>query len=118
MDVFLDMLRGPRIVAILLIMPGCLLLGCSVRQQGLARGDAGDGARPSTDASASPETGSSPLPGAGGHAVPLWTSGGGGSARNEAVQVGVTVGGVTPATSVKAASGATVTPGHFVDTLE
>jgi hypothetical protein len=115
---------SPCRVRHVLIVSAVLALGCGVKQQGLANVDrtADGGARDARDGAGSdlgpPETGSPPLPGGDAGTTPFWTCGGGGAARTASAQLGVTVGGVAPVNAVTAPSGARITLGHFVHTVE
>jgi hypothetical protein len=80
--------------------------------------DAGDGSATDAEPSRPVKTGGDPLPQAGGKSIAVWTSAGGGVAAAANGVLGVTIEGPGGASTVTAPSGATVTLGHFADTLE
>jgi hypothetical protein len=64
------------------------------------------------------KSGSATLPQAGAKSMAVWTSAGGGAATAPSGAVGVTLSCVPTTSTVVAPSGATITLGHFADTVE
>jgi hypothetical protein len=110
---------GPPVLAIMLTLAAG---GCGFESRGLRDGlDAGgDGGARDGRPDVPPEvsTGTPPLPQAGGRSLAVWSSVGGGTASGAGATVGVTIACPATASGVTAPGGATVTIGHFADTLE
>jgi hypothetical protein len=97
---------------------------CRVEDRGLSVDGGVDGAVADAVADAARDqmpvikSGSATLPQAGAKSIAVWTSAGGGAATAPSGAVGVTLTCVPTTSTVRAPSGATITPGHFADTLE
>jgi hypothetical protein len=91
-----------------------MLSACSTNETGLDVGDGGSSG--ATKIPVPPRTGGPPLPQAGGKAAAFWTSAGG-TAVIAPLPLGLSAGALSGARAT-APSGATLTLGHFGDTLE
>jgi hypothetical protein len=99
----------------LALVAGALSCG-GVRTEGL--GDGGPLPGPAADARPpDASTSSTPLPGAAGKTVAVWTCSGGGATGFEGAQLGLSIGGLSGTAAVSAPGGARITLGHFADTV-
>ena len=108
------LLRGARLTVLLMATLGCSIVessGLGGTGDGGASDSEGDPARPV-------RVGSAPLPQAGTKSIAVWPSSGGGAAAAANGVVGVAISCPATSNAIAAPSGARVTLGHFVDTLE
>jgi hypothetical protein len=107
----------PALLALALTAPALTTIACGFESRGLRDLDGGvRDARPDLPPIIS--TGTVTLPRAGARSMAVWTSAGGGAVTTAKGAVGVTITCPATTSSVAAPGGATVTIGHFADTLE
>jgi hypothetical protein len=94
-------------------------LACSIVEEGgLGAGGDGGVGDAAGDSALPVRAGASPLPQTGAKSIAVWVSAGGGAAAAANAVVGVVISCPATSNSLAAPSGAQVTLGHFVDTLE